>query len=85
MQARILAAWELAKGTSNLLGGRLWKKQQFKAIIGSFQQAKLTKHGLCLGKQFCCNLPCYFPCKYVVYMGVACNVLGRMIKQNTYA
>nr|TKR98132.1 hypothetical protein D5086_0000206110 [Populus alba] len=45
MQTRILAAWELAKGTSNLLGGRLWKKQQLKAVIESFQQAKLTKHG----------------------------------------
>jgi hypothetical protein len=36
MQAPPLAAWELAEGTTGLLGGRLWEKQQLRAVIGSF-------------------------------------------------
>jgi hypothetical protein len=36
MQTPILATWELAEGTSSLLGGRLWKKQHLRAIIGNF-------------------------------------------------
>jgi len=36
MQTPPLAAWKLVEGTASLLGGRLWKKQQLRAVIGSF-------------------------------------------------
>jgi len=36
MQTPILAAWKLAERTAGLLGDRLWKKQQLRAVSGSF-------------------------------------------------
>jgi len=54
----------------------LGKKQQLGQFFGSYQQEKLAKHGSCLRGQFCCNLPCYFPCNRLYIRFVACNVLG---------